>query len=556
MGSPSRIRIRRNAAQLHALVQIEREIRAADALSRRKYLRDFNEAYQSYQRVLRPAEVESILASADVVLVGDYHALPRSQAFVAELVEHRVKSSSRPVILGIESIFSRDQHILDEWQRGEIGEQELRERLRYDLEWGYDWQPFYDVLCRASRAGVRICAMDGMPRGDLRRIANRDRHAATKIAEVHGEHPEAQIIVLFGESHLAPNHLPELVKAAMPLYQVVTVLQNIDALYWQATGEPGPTPAAVSVSSDVICVFNATPLEKYQSYRLCIEQWRQERRADVDFAPSFFSLVDALASFFNIEQVALSRGAQATFLYDLVPEVMFRSSTEQCRALLQRKGVPEPAIRDAMYRLDRNGAAWVQHRNVILVQRFDLAGAAEEIGRFVHAVCRGAVGNVSGQPDGEQAFYSQCLQSAIAHLGSLILYPARDRYSEQDLYSLYSLDGADHPASQPLAYPEFMRVVDFLVLHKDYECNARKYRSVPQLIAEGRNYTGEQLRLATEWLGRMLGTQIYDAFVSGRVHKRTLRSLLFRRFDYNDEAKTLYFQLARRTRLKNARWVT
>jgi hypothetical protein len=41
--------------------------------------------------------------------------------------------------LGVETIFSRDQHILDEWFRGEIDEAELRQRIRFELDWGYDW---------------------------------------------------------------------------------------------------------------------------------------------------------------------------------------------------------------------------------------------------------------------------------------------------------------------------------------------------------------------------------------------------------------------------------
>jgi hypothetical protein len=39
------------------------------------------------------------------------------------------------------SDFARDQHILNEWWRREIDEDGLRERIRFDLDWGYDWQP-------------------------------------------------------------------------------------------------------------------------------------------------------------------------------------------------------------------------------------------------------------------------------------------------------------------------------------------------------------------------------------------------------------------------------
>src|SRR5215470_7199622 len=138
MASSASIRLRRSAAQRHALATLERQIRAADPNSRRKYLRDFNEAFRQYEKILSGEELDSLLRAADLVLVGDYHALPASQLCAAELVE-RLAASGRPVVLGLEMIFARDQHIVDEWQRGEITEDELRERIRFDREWGYEW---------------------------------------------------------------------------------------------------------------------------------------------------------------------------------------------------------------------------------------------------------------------------------------------------------------------------------------------------------------------------------------------------------------------------------
>jgi len=133
----SALRFRRSAAQLHALTQVEREIRASDPNGRRKYLRDFTEAFRNYQSVLRPEQMHAWLRSADIVLVGDYHALPASQRYTAKLIEQLAGAGKRPVILGLETVFARDQHILNEWMRREISEEELRVRIRFVLVWGY-----------------------------------------------------------------------------------------------------------------------------------------------------------------------------------------------------------------------------------------------------------------------------------------------------------------------------------------------------------------------------------------------------------------------------------
>ena len=254
MASPANLRSRRSAAQLHALVGVEREIRAQDSHSRRKYLREFNQAYRTYDSVLDVQQIQSVLHSADVVLIGDYHALPAAQRHAASLVEQRALAGDRPVVLGVETIFARDQHILDEWWRREIDESELRQRIRFDLDWGYDWTPFHELLVTGRDHSEALYGLDCMPREDLRKIGARDRHAAAKIAEIRQRHPNAVIFVLFGESHLAPGHLPNALHQQMPGAKTLTVLQNIDALYWRAAGERADKVEAVRVNDDVLCV--------------------------------------------------------------------------------------------------------------------------------------------------------------------------------------------------------------------------------------------------------------------------------------------------------------
>src|SRR6267378_5847947 len=277
MASTANLRFRRSAAQLHALAGVEREIRAQDSHSRRKYLREFNEAFCSYDSLLDSQAIQRALHAADVVLIGDYHALPGAQRYAASLVEQRALAGDRPVVLGVETIFARDQHILDEWWRRDIDENELRQRIRFDLDWGYDWAPFYELLVTARDHAEALYGLDCMPREDLRKIGARDRHAADKIAELRRRNPDALIIVLFGESHLAPQHLPAVLQRQLPAEPMLTVLLNVDALYWLAAGEARDHVEAVQVRKDVrenvVCVFNATPLEKYENYRLCLDRW-------------------------------------------------------------------------------------------------------------------------------------------------------------------------------------------------------------------------------------------------------------------------------------------
>src|SRR3974377_2010808 len=98
MSSTANLRSRRSAGQLHALAEVEREIRPQDSHGRRKYLREFNQSFRSYESVVTAEEVQDTLRGADIVLIGDYHALAASQRSAASLLEQRALAGGRPVI--------------------------------------------------------------------------------------------------------------------------------------------------------------------------------------------------------------------------------------------------------------------------------------------------------------------------------------------------------------------------------------------------------------------------------------------------------------------------
>jgi hypothetical protein len=503
MASTANLRSRRSAAQLHALAGVEREIRAQDSHSRRKYLREFNEAFRSYDSLLDSEQFQSALHTADIVLIGDYHALPAAQRYAASLLEQRALAGDRPVVLGVETIFARDQHILDEWWRREIDEAELRQRIRFDLDWGYDWTPFHELLVAARDHAEGVYGLDCMPRENLRKIGARDRHAAAKIAEIRERHPNAVIVVLFGESHMAPGHLPRVVQKQMREARILTVLQNVDALYWRAAGERADKVEAVRVNEDTVCVFNATPLEKYESYRLFLDQWS---RCDSgpDFAPTIYNLIDSLASFLEINRYSPHNGTQPKFLVDMLPEVHSNSSDAALRRLLSRKGIGEPQLENRLASVEERGSAYIPEVNAFYVREFQMMYAAEDAARFLHHACRGLPRRVNGHGDGDQIeggqlresdiFYTRVIEHAAAYFGSRVLYPSRPSFEAED--------------SPALSRAECEKAAQSAIRGDEEKFEA----------------------IAREW-GYRLGNQIYDIYLAGKVKPSGLRRLFLAHLD-------------------------
>ena len=375
-------------------------------------------------------------------------------------------------MLGVETIFSRDQHILDEWWRREIDEEEFRQRIRFDLDWGYDWPPFYELLVTAREHGEAIYGLDCMPREDLRKIGARDRHAAHKMAEIRQRHPNAVIMVLFGESHLAPGHLPRVLRERLPEERVLTVLQNVDALYWRAAGERQERVDAVRVSDDVVCVFNSTPLEKYENYRLHLSRWGRTDEEGPDLAPTVYNLIDSLVRFLDINRYSSHNGSQPQFLVDLMPEVYCRASDARLRQLLSRHSATEEETEAMVRHVEQRGSVYLPQVNVFLRARIqdDVCGGGS---CALSASClpRIAARRKQSARDQLNRFYAQALECALGYFGSRVLYPARPTAE----------DGASRE------------------LHDASDSERKKIDSSAQL------------------LGYMLGDALYEAYLKGRV---------------------------------------
>ena len=512
MATLASLRTRRSAAQRHALTSVEREIRANDRNGRRKYLREFCQAFLSYESVLDSQRMWELVRAADLVLIADYHALPSSQSFAAGLLEQRALAGDRPVILAVETVFSRDQHILDEWWRREIDGEELRERMRFQSDWGYQWEPFYDLLRTAREHGEAIYGLDCMPREDLRKIAVRDRHAAEKLVEIRERHPQAAVLVLFGESHLAPQHLPQAARQRLPLSRILTVLQNVDALYWQAAGEERERVEAVRVSEDVICVFNATPLEKYEQYRLCLDAWAREDAPDL--APTIYNLIDSLVRFLGFRNYSSHNSSQPRFLIDLLPEVHCRPSGATLRKLMARGGICDADAEAILQRIEERGCLYLPSLNAFCIREFQMVYAAEEAARFLHHACRGLPEASLAQPllsrTGANLFYIRALEHALAYFGSRVLNPARPAV-RSDQGGALSRAGCE----------------------KQLENVAR---------------TQSNFSAATEVLGYMMGSHLYDAYLQGDVSQGQLRRLFLAQLQKPGLAREIWWRLIAETR--------
>jgi len=268
----------------------------------------------------------------------------------------------------------------------------------------------------------------------------------------------------------------------------VTVLQNVDALYWQAAGENQPHVHAVKVSDDVACVFNSTPLEKYENYRLHLSRWGRTDEEGPDPTPTIYNLIDSLLRFLEINRYSTHNGTQPKFLVDLMPEVYGRNSEARLSRLLLRSGLTTETLDSLLSTVEERGCVYLPEANAFYLREFQMAYAAEEAARFLHHACRGLLAHAGAEipASSKDYFHIQTLEYALGYLGSRILYPAR---------------------SAPQG---------------DESCEAKR-------------------------VGYMLGNAMYESYLAGNLSKPALRQLFLHHLDKPGAAREICLALTNST---------
>ncbi|HYE74439.1 MAG TPA: ChaN family lipoprotein, partial [Blastocatellia bacterium] len=393
-------------SQREVTEQLKRELMRLDPRARSQYVARFLNEFRQGEITVSLAEIMSEAAQADVIYLADYHALPATQAFAVRFLNLLVEQTrkQREIILCLENFYERDQRWIEEFISGEISEDRFLKLTRYATEWGYAWEGYCSILKAAEQHEIKVFGIDCPLRHQPRFIKKRDQNAASRIVRLLEKYPGAQIVVFFGESHLADAHLPKRTRqfASKMLNHPqkvndLVIAQNIDELYWQFQNG-AQMPGAVRVAANKYCVFTATPLEKYQSYARVIEQWQHHDEAkdinqaafaeEPDFVSSCTRLLTTLLTALRLNSPR-SWFRRARTLTETEPEIYSGCTFSSFAALLKRHGANADEVKALRARAQEIGCAYSSRINALFVSSFDVVSVSEELARYVIAALRG-----------------------------------------------------------------------------------------------------------------------------------------------------------------------
>ena len=196
---------------------------------------------------------------------------------------------------------------------------------------------------------------------------------------------------------------------------------------------------------------------------------------------------------------------QPKFLVDLLPEVYGGPSDAMLRRLLSRKGIAEQQRESMLTSVEQNGSAYLPQVNAFYVREFQMIHAAEDATRFLHQACQGLPQRLNGHAEDRAAngsggrerspidhFYARLVEHAVGYFGSRVLYPSRPVPTD----------------SSPLSRAACEKAAQAAIRSEASKCEAM-----------------------AQDLGYRIGSQIYDAYLAGKVAPSGLRRLFLAHLD-------------------------
>ncbi len=519
------------ARQKEAAEQLRREVLGADGSLGLAYSRGLERQVRTRSTAIPVSEVLRECAETGLVYVGDFHALPSCQVFAAEVL--RRVAESAPAALGVEFLYTRQQHLLDRRQRGLLDDAEFLRRVHYREEWGYPWDGLRTLLDQARASSVPVFALDVPPRRGFEHLARRDEHAARRIAAIIAREPLRRVVVLFGESHLSRGHIPRSVRRRLEGLGIsrteVTVFQDPDPAYWNLVRRGGPPPPAARLDHDTLAVFHTTPLAKYEAYRQVLERWREDVPPDeeVDLTPAVHHLIGVLLAWLGIDPRRYRLRHRAGWeeeLADAFPEVYSGpEARDLLRPILEEHGRGKDGVRHARALLEDRGALYDARSNTFFLSRYLPGRAAAEGARFLRASLAGRLFARTDEREDEPvaATYAAGYEEALAYLGARLVDPASDFLGAAELRELAALRGS---ASAPSATARAR--ARWLEAHRRFEASGR-LDPTPEIVEPLRRSRALRRSLARD-LGHRLGQTLFERVRSGRIRQRALRFLFMR----------------------------
>lgn len=519
---------RQEVMELHREIFQRNQRRINDSVlgytaSFRRYEREYLRGVSTYKRRANFDELDRQIARANSLYVGDYHTLPQAQRTFLRLLQRL--PAGRPVVVALEFVQGRHQRSIDAYMAGHLTEKDFVRAIRHHSHWIFgNWPSFQQIFATARERGHRVIGIDSAGQSLAgSSLRPRDEYAARRIVQAWRAQPEALVLVLAGELHVAPTHLPARVQeearsVGLGARQVV-LYQNCERIYaaLQKRGLEHDVQL-VQVEPGAYCVLNTPPIVCQQSFL----NWLYADEDGVQIEEpeqTFKEYARLIASFFDLEvgdaldAVELATVADLSFFGRLRRRGDFQAHDMEV--------IREQILASESY--------YIPRAKMVYLGNLSINHVSEEATHFLRHVCA----DLQDPKLLVDAFYARCIEEALGFLGSKIINHRR---------KALDVDGFERLRASRGASLEQKLLARLVLRHVRME-SGTKVRNMMEVYGCG----ADMFNMITHVLGYRLGNRLYYGLVQNLLQKSDIRALFFDTFEEEGTALATYLYWLART---------
>lgn len=524
------------------------EHRKHESKSITKYRKIYLDEVTRYESVSSKAELLNDLKDAQIIYCGDFHTLKRSQYSAIKILRHLVEKG-RKIFLGLELVPTDYEDIANDFVENEISEREFLEKINYERIWGFPWENYSPLFDFAREHQIQILGLN-LTGGGYQSLSGRDQIASNRMVECLQKHPDAVILCLYGDLHIASPHIPQKVqkllkKKKMKKIKTISVFQNSDEIYWKLLEENlAHKVDVVKVSSDSYCVLSSTPWIKWQSYQSWIDEHCNLLEEKDEETFGYYQLPDFFHDIHGFAENVLAFLKEEVKTFDDF-EVYTAFDTKVMDKIHQYFDTLEQAPKKSIQKileaeLIENRSILIPDQSVIYLLDFSQNRAAEKSAQWISTKLTNKLCVYGKDFDEKEVFYRLVLWEAIGYFGSKIINPKRkcDQYKdfERQLERMKGKKATGLKKNEKIIAQEVLK-------HREYEFSKLESQDNAQSPRKIFELKPKQFFLCARSLGRILGDQLYSKVVADRVSLKVVQKL-FTSLTLQTPAQKTYWELA------------
>lgn len=242
------------------------------SLELKSYQKDQNKYSQREFEASNIEELINSVSQSNTIYLGDFHTFDQNIRNVLRILKVLLNKNNN-CIVALEMVDAKYQFYIDTYLEGHITDLEFLESIDYNESWRFPWSHYKLIFELAKEHDIKIIGLN-----TTGTLSQRDAFAAKLILTTHNNYHKAQVLVVYGELHISPNKIPQLVRTTNEKLTDTIIHQNLDEVYWKEI-ENNQTNKIIKYSDREYCINSAPPWIKYES----MIYWYENLCDDPDF---------------------------------------------------------------------------------------------------------------------------------------------------------------------------------------------------------------------------------------------------------------------------------